>query len=164
MKTVSRSVMSDYLQPHVSLPGSSVLGILHARILWWVGTPFSRGSFQARDWTRTSHIAGRFFTIGATKEYAGYLFSWPSIICLTLRRLSLLSSDLNQKVGLISLPNISPNIKYSPHRFCSQLHISDRVPLSSWNLITVQTECCLERDNNQKKRESLHVQIQAEVL
>ena len=32
-----------------SLPGSSVHGILQARILEWVAIPFSRGSFQPRD-------------------------------------------------------------------------------------------------------------------
>ena len=32
-----------------SPPGTSVLGILQARILEWAAIPFSRGSFQARD-------------------------------------------------------------------------------------------------------------------
>ena len=51
-----------------SLPGSSVHEILQARILEWVTVPFSRGSFQARDQTQVSHIAGRFFTVWATRE------------------------------------------------------------------------------------------------
>ena len=34
-----------------SLPGSSVHGILQARILKWVALPFSRGSSWPRDWT-----------------------------------------------------------------------------------------------------------------
>ena len=46
-----------------SLPGSSVHGILQARILEWVAIPFSKGSSGPRDWTRVSCIAGRFFTI-----------------------------------------------------------------------------------------------------
>ena len=45
------------------LPGSSVHGILQARILGWVPIPFSRGSSQHRDQTWVSRIAGRFFTI-----------------------------------------------------------------------------------------------------
>ena len=49
-----------------SLPGSSVHGILQARIMEWVTIPFSRGSSQLRD--RTQGIAGRFFTIWATRE------------------------------------------------------------------------------------------------
>jgi len=32
-----------------SLPGSSVHGILQARILEWVAIPFSRGSSQSKD-------------------------------------------------------------------------------------------------------------------
>ena len=39
-----------------SLPGSSVHGILQARILEWVSIPFSRGSSWPRDQTRVSCI------------------------------------------------------------------------------------------------------------
>ena len=46
-----------------SLPGSSVHGILQARILDWVGIPFSRESSQPRDRTQVSCIADRFFTV-----------------------------------------------------------------------------------------------------
>ena len=35
--------------------GSSVQGILQIRILEWVAMPFSRGSFQLRDWTHVSY-------------------------------------------------------------------------------------------------------------
>ena len=37
-----------------SPPGSSVHGILQARILEWVDIPFSKRSFWPRDWTRIS--------------------------------------------------------------------------------------------------------------
>ena len=44
-KSVSHSVVSYSLHPKdCSLPGSSVHGILQARILEWVAIPFSRGS------------------------------------------------------------------------------------------------------------------------
>ena len=46
-----------------SSPGSSVHGILQARILEWVAIPFSRGSSQPRDQTQASCIAGRFFIV-----------------------------------------------------------------------------------------------------
>ena len=46
-----------------SLAGSSVRGILQARILEWVTYPFSRGSSQPRDRTQVSSIAGGFFTV-----------------------------------------------------------------------------------------------------
>ena len=45
-----------------SLPDSSVLGILQARILEGVAIPFSRGSSQTRNQTQVSRIADRFFT------------------------------------------------------------------------------------------------------
>ena len=44
-----------------SPPGSSVHGILQARILGWVAIPFSRGSSWPRDLTRVPCIASRFF-------------------------------------------------------------------------------------------------------
>ena len=40
-----------------SSPGSTVHGILQARIFEWVATTFSRRSSQHRDQTRLSHIA-----------------------------------------------------------------------------------------------------------
>ena len=51
-----------------SPPGSSVHGMLQARILECVAISFSRGSSWPRDWTLVSCIAGRFFTIWATRE------------------------------------------------------------------------------------------------
>ena len=51
-----------------SPPGSSVRGILQARILEWVAIPFSRGSSQPRDRTWVSCITGGFFTSWATRE------------------------------------------------------------------------------------------------
>ena len=41
------------------LPGSSIHGILQARILEWVAISFSMGSSWPRDRTEVSHIAGR---------------------------------------------------------------------------------------------------------
>ena len=51
-----------------SLPGSSVHGILQARILKWVSISFSKGSFRPRDQTQVSHIAGRCFNLWAIRE------------------------------------------------------------------------------------------------
>ena len=62
------SVMSDCDLTDCSPPGSSVRGILQARILEWVGFPFSGGSSQPRGWTRVSLIACGFFTNWATRE------------------------------------------------------------------------------------------------
>ena len=46
-----------------SLPGSSIRGILQARVLEWGAISFSRGSSQPRDQTWVSCIVGRRFTI-----------------------------------------------------------------------------------------------------
>ena len=51
-----------------SPPGSSVHGILQARILEKVAIPLSRGSFWHRDQTWVSCIAGGFFTIVVMRE------------------------------------------------------------------------------------------------
>ena len=51
-----------------SLPDSSVRGILQARVLEGAAISFSMGSSQPRNWTWVSWIAGRFFTIWATRE------------------------------------------------------------------------------------------------
>ena len=48
---------------YCSPPGSSVHGILQARILEWIAIPFSKGSFQARDRTQVSCIASGFLTV-----------------------------------------------------------------------------------------------------
>ena len=65
-KSVTQS--SPFLWDSVehSPPGLCVRRILQARLLEWVVIPFSRGSFQLRDWIRASCTAGRFFTIWAT--------------------------------------------------------------------------------------------------
>ena len=66
-----------------SPPGSSVHGILQARILEWVAISFSRESSWPRDQTQASRIAGRRFTCSsAGKEIAcntGDLVSIPGL-------------------------------------------------------------------------------------
>ena len=55
-----------------SLPGSSVHWVLQARILEWVAIPISRKSSRPRDQTQVSPIAGRFFTVWATRKMKKY--------------------------------------------------------------------------------------------
>ena len=59
-----------------SLPGSSVQGILQARILEWVVMPSSMGSSRPRYQTCISYVSciGKFFTTSANWE-AQYLFN-----------------------------------------------------------------------------------------
>ena len=60
-----------------SLPGSSAHGIFQARILEWVAISFSRGSSPPGDRTQVSSIAGRRFTIWATREVLTSWLPWP---------------------------------------------------------------------------------------
>ena len=73
----SRICMSaESIQPCLTLndpldcgpPGSSVHGVLQARIPEWVAIPFSRGSSRPRNQTWVSCTADRFLTIWATGE------------------------------------------------------------------------------------------------
>ena len=65
---ISQLCLTLYDPMDCSPPGSFVHGILQARILEWVAIPFSRGSSYPRHQTGVSCIAGRFFTIWATRE------------------------------------------------------------------------------------------------
>ena len=60
-----------------SLPGSSLHGILQARMLEWVTMTSSKGSSQPRDQTQVCYVppslAGGFFTTSATWEALSYL-------------------------------------------------------------------------------------------
>ena len=51
-----------------TLPGSSIHRILQARVLEWLAISFSRGSSWPRDRTQVPHVAGRYFTLWATRE------------------------------------------------------------------------------------------------
>ena len=51
-----------------SPPDCSVHGVIQARMLQWVAIPFSRGSSWPGGGTQVSRVAGRFFTIWATRE------------------------------------------------------------------------------------------------
>ena len=63
-----RLLISCLQSPSALILKPKKTGILQARILEWVATPFSRGSSQPRDGTQVSCIACRFFTVWATRE------------------------------------------------------------------------------------------------
>ena len=80
-----------------SPPVSSVHGISQSRVLEWVAISFSRGSFQLRNRTHISCIAGGFFTpepLGKPPGPVSNVLSPPSHTlyfsecCLMLRALS----------------------------------------------------------------------------
>ena len=58
-----------------SPPGSSVHGIMQARILEWAAISFSRGSSQPRDQTWVFCIASR-FSYHLNHQGSPYCFSW----------------------------------------------------------------------------------------
>ena len=83
--------MSDSVRPYGLQPaGSSVHGILQARVLEWVVTSSSRRSSQPRDQTCVSclpTLAGKFFTtstIWETPSRGSVQFSSVAQSCLTL--------------------------------------------------------------------------------
>ena len=49
------------------LPGSSIYGIFQASVLTGLSFPLSKESSWRRDQTQVSHIAGRRFTVWATR-------------------------------------------------------------------------------------------------
>ena len=64
LKVKVKSLSRVLLDPmDCGLPGSTVRGILQARILEWVAISFSRRSSQPRDRTRVSCIVDRCFAI-----------------------------------------------------------------------------------------------------
>ena len=62
----SRPILCDPMD--CGIPGSSFHGVFQARVLEWVAISLSRGSSQPRNRIQASHIAGRRFTIWATRE------------------------------------------------------------------------------------------------
>ena len=77
--------MDSYPLHGLCPPGSSVHWSLQARTLEWVAISFSRDSSWPRNWTLVSCIAGRFFTIWATRKalYPLHLKGNPGIWILS---------------------------------------------------------------------------------
>ena len=67
-----------------SPPGSSVHGILQARILERVAISFSRGSSQPKNLTRVSCIVGRWFTNWAMREVHTCIYIYVKCICINV--------------------------------------------------------------------------------
>ena len=71
-----------------SPPGSSVHGILQARILEWVTMPSSNGSSQPRDRIQLSHIAGTLYRLshqGREEEYVVMCKHIKHVLLLLIR-------------------------------------------------------------------------------
>ena len=88
---VAHSCMSLCNPLDCSTQGSSVHGILQARILEWVVISFSRGSSWPRDWTWVFCIEGRSFTIWSTREALSYT-------CICMLFFIFLSIQVNHRI------------------------------------------------------------------
>ena len=73
---------------------SSIHGIFNVRVLEWFAISFSRGSSRPRDQTQVSHVAGRCFTLWATRIHwklnhlTKAVLEWKSrmsLLCFTSR-------------------------------------------------------------------------------
>ena len=105
-----------------SLSGSSVHGIFQARVLEWIAISFSRGSSGPRNWTWVSCIAGKCFTVWATREALEDLnpvlklkfskihdFCWKKLNHNTQSY----SWDVNRKKVKAKVPGSCPTLCYS---------------------------------------------------
>ena len=91
----SQLCLTHYNPVDCSPPGSSIHGILQARILEWVALSFSRGSSRPRDRTQVSRIAGRHFNL-----WARSIFCFVGLIYQTVST----EWSRNIAVFLLSLP------------------------------------------------------------
>ena len=66
--SIAQSCLTLWEPMDYGLPGSTVHGIFLARILRWIAIPFSRGFSWHKDQTQVCCIAGRCFTIWATRK------------------------------------------------------------------------------------------------
>ena len=105
-----------------SLSGSSVHGIFQARVLEWIAISFSRGSSGPRNWTWVSCIAGKRFTVWATREALEdlnpvlklkfskiYDFHWKKLN----HNIQSYSWDIDRKKVKAKVPGSCPTLCYS---------------------------------------------------
>ena len=110
----------------------TVHGILQARLLEWVAFPFSGGSFQPRDQTEVSRIAGGFFTSWATREAKN-----TGVGSLSLLQWIFLTQESNQSLlhcrwilyqlsyqGSKTLPNVEEENFWSPEGLKTSFSLS----------------------------------------
>ena len=127
--------------PMDSLPGSSVHGILQARILEWVAISFSRGPSWPRDRTQVSCIAGRCFTIWATRE-------------------AKINLDSILKSGDITLPTkvclVKALVFFSSHVWMWELDYKENWAMKNWCYWTIMLEKTLESPLDCKEIQPVH--------
>ena len=105
-----------------SQPGSSVHGIIQARMLEWVAMLSSTGSSWSMDGTHVScipELAGGFFTPGATWE-APYIYT-HMYLCLLWQPLSF--SRMRDSPNTEFLMNFAPHMRseWGPAQVCTDI-------------------------------------------
>ena len=119
-------------------PGSSVPGILWARILKWVAISFSRDSSQTRDWTYVSCISRWILYHWATRE-ALPLWSW----LLSCRLSQGLQKPPMMPVDKDIIKGPAPNFRACfPFCACNIVQIS----LEGTSLLTLCKHCWVGED------------------
>ena len=137
VKVKSLSHVQLFVTPvDCGLPGSSIHGIFQARILEWVATSFSRGSSRPRDWTWVSLMAGRLFTIRATRESLEWLWSPLNSLQLTSRVMSHHTPTQNPAMTPKSLQRLPRPCDPDPHIFLLPLPLLQLIgPLLFLNIL-----------------------------
>ena len=133
------------------LPGSSVHGILQARILEWVAVSYSKGSSQPRDRTRTSYVYQHWqvgsLPLPGKPTSLKTVLSWNSSVILPACITCFLPGALLIAVGFHDsiLPWFSLNLSAHPHSpFSTCLLDSDEpriLPLASSLLLLFILPC-----------------------
>ena len=118
-------------------PGSSVHGVIRARTLEQVISPFSRGSSWPRDWTPVSCIAGGFFTVWGTREALWGIYSRPFLhahsmfrCTLLLRVLAHLKTNTSRQEGQILNDNSNNSLLFIFELLCTK-HFD--IGILTWN-------------------------------
>ena len=124
-----------------SLQGSSVHGILQARILEWVAMLFSRGSSQLRNQTWVLHTASRFFTIWATWEAPGLCIQFV----YNSKVMWILAWNPLPSCSLTSTCNILPRTKFLGRKKRSMTLKSESVEWAFFlSFPTWWKQCCIQ--------------------
>ena len=113
-----------------SQPGSSVHGDSPTRILEWLAMPSSRGSSQPRVQTQVSCIAGRFFTLWATREVLTVTHLPPRILILSRSHSSPRNPHDSGEIDPLSNSRVDVYYRSS---WASQLFAKDWLRNRSWH-------------------------------
>ena len=116
--SIAKSFPTLYVSMDCSLPGSSVYGILQARMLEWVAISFSRGSSWPRDWTLISCISciGRWMLYHQCHLLSTYFFSasiFNPLFELTQRIEFSNLTHVNQKYCLLLILKVFGRLRQS---------------------------------------------------